>query len=147
LIADGPYRYAKVTLINQPQWFKDWGNQQWGITEVIEETPLEGFKIEGPKRDEPKRDEVVNSPFIHKDIVEEVIVEDCADAQSAKLLQRRFQDAEEVRDFVKENPTRITVRLRDLRTQKVLLHSMIGHLEQLGNPEVLATSGNLGNEV
>jgi hypothetical protein len=140
LVADGPYRHANITLISQPQWFEGWGAQQWRISEVCEETPLEGFKIEGLK----------NSPLSHKDIVESVTVEDPADAQSAKLLQRRFRDAEEARDFIKETPTRITVRLRDLRTQKVLLHSMVGHLEQLDKPvenPVENLGAQLGSEV
>ncbi|MDR0633090.1 MAG: hypothetical protein LBF84_03040 [Holosporales bacterium] len=109
LIADGPYRSAKITVTNMPQWLEDWEKTRWNISEVVEGTPIAGR---------------INHPFIHQDIVEAVTVENCADSLSSKILQRRFAAAEDVMDFVKENPTRITVLLRDLRTQKVLLHKM-----------------------
>lgn len=114
LVADGVQREARLTIACTPPWLRAWRGRPWRLKDLKELTPLEGL----------------TAPLTAEEAVVEGGVENDAEAQFAALARQTWRSRKEIAAFLRDNPTRIDLRLRDLRTRKHLSHALMAEVEK-----------------
>ncbi|MDR3285358.1 MAG: hypothetical protein LBS83_01595 [Holosporales bacterium] len=106
LVADGVYRYANVSIEITPDWLNAWEQRAFAF-KILNAPKIEGFN-----------EQLVT----YNDMIDDIVVENSADVQIAKITAQ--EDEVNASQILAENPTKITVRLKDLTTKKVLIRKI-----------------------
>lgn len=107
--ADGVQQEARVTMSSTEDWLATWKAQTWKLGTLQEDQPVKGLTV----------------PLTSENAILEGAVENDAEAQFTALARQTWTSPQEIAAFLKEHSTRISLRLRDLRTQKRLEHFLI----------------------
>lgn len=111
LQANGPRRVASLTLESIPDWLSTWCQTRWEMGPMQETSKLQGL----------------TAPLTPEDGVD-LTVEHHAEDQYDLLQQAQPKSKAEVRQILRQHPTRIRIRLKPLRTTRHLSHDLTASL-------------------
>ncbi|MDR0631300.1 MAG: hypothetical protein LBF66_01875 [Holosporales bacterium] len=110
---EGNKQSAEVTISTCPEWLRAWQRTDHILQNIEETSSLEGL---------------VESELSENSAIAEILVENDAGSQLEQLASKKFASMQDVNAFIDASPTRIFVRLRDLKTKRHLTHTLTGSL-------------------
>jgi hypothetical protein len=114
ILDGGNKQYAELTISVVPTWLSQWQRTFYALENLVDASPAEGL---------------TEKELSENTAIAEIVIENDASSQLEELASKNFAHMQEVDEFLNAHPTRIFVRLKDLKTKRHLTHALIGSLK------------------
>ncbi|MDR1208554.1 MAG: hypothetical protein LBJ89_04355 [Holosporales bacterium] len=114
ILDEGSKEYAELSISVVPTWLNQWKNTHYTLKDLIDASPIEGL---------------TEKELSEKTAIAEIAIENDAISQLEELASKNFAHMRDVDEFLDAHPTRIFIRLKDLRTKRHLAHTLVGSLK------------------